>query len=92
MPSGSVHVEMNRVALKASAKMLQALDESFPVALRRPDHPSSPQQGSHPSKQIEPLAVLTGGRDAHSLSDLCPAKPEAGMQSKPYGCIKKYGE
>ena len=91
MPSGSVDVEMNRVAPKASVKMLQTLDESFPVALRRPDHPSSPQQGSHPSKQIEPLAVLTGGRDAQSLSDLRPAKPEAGMQSKAGFILKDYG-
>jgi hypothetical protein len=82
VPSGSIHIEINRVAPKTLVKMSQAINESFPVALRRPDHPSAPQQRSHPSKQIEPLAVLTGGGDAQPLSYLRPAKPETGMQSK----------
>jgi hypothetical protein len=91
VPSGSIHIEINRVAPKTLVKMLQTINESFPVALRSPDHPSAPQQRSHPSKQIEPLAVLTGGRDAQSLSDLRPAKPEAGMQSKAGFIFKDYG-
>jgi hypothetical protein len=91
MPLGSVHVEMNRVTPKALVKMLQAFNKTFPVALRRADHSPSPQQWSHPSKQIEPLAVLTGGWDAQSLSDLRPAKPEARMQSKARFILKDYG-
>ena len=91
MPLGSVHVEMNRVTPKTSVKMFQTFNESFPVALRRSDHPSSPQQRSHPSKQIKPLAVLTGSRDAQSLSDLRPTKPKARMQSKTCFILKDYG-
>ncbi len=89
--SGSVHVEINRVTPKASVKVLQRFNESFPVALRRPEHPSSPQQRSHPSKQIQPLAMLTGGRNTQSLSDLRPTKPKAGMQSKAGFILKDYG-
>jgi hypothetical protein len=91
VPSGSVHVEINRVSPKALVKMLQAFNESFPVALGRPNHPSSPQQRSHPSKQIEPLAMLTGGWNTQSLSDLRPTKPKAGMQSKTGFILKDYG-
>jgi hypothetical protein len=91
MPLGSVHVEMNRVTPKTSVKMFQTFNESFPVALRRSDHPSSPQQRSHPSKQIKPLAVLAGSRDAQSLSDLRPTKPKARMQSKAGFVLKDYG-
>jgi len=91
VPSGSIHVEINRVPPKALVKMLQTFNEPFPVALRRPDHPSSPQQRSHPSKQIEPLAMLTGGRNTQSPSDLCPTKPEAGMQRKASFIFKDYG-
>jgi hypothetical protein len=82
VPSGSIHIEINRISPKTLVKMSQAINESFPVALRRPDQPSAPQQRSHPTKQIEPLAVLTGGGDAQPLSDLRPAKPQTGMQSK----------
>jgi len=91
VPSGSVHVEINRIAPKALVKMLQTFNESFPVALRRPDHPSSPQQRSYPSKQIESLAMLTGGWNTQSLSDLRPTKPKAGMQGKTSFILKDYG-
>lgn len=90
VPSGSTHVEINRVAPKTLVKMSQTFNESFPVALGRPDHPSSPRQRSHPSKQVEPLAMLTGGRNPQSLSDLRPAKPEAGVQSKARFILKDY--
>jgi hypothetical protein len=91
VPSGSVNVEINRVAPKALVKMPQTFNESFPVALRTSDHPSPSQQRSHPSKQIEPLAMLTGGRNTQSLSDLRPTKPKAGMQSKAGFILKDYG-
>jgi hypothetical protein len=89
MPSGSVNVEINRVTPKPLVKMHQTFNESFSVALRTPDHPSSPQERSHPSKQIEPLAMLTGSWNTQALSDLRPTKPKAGMQGKA-GFIFKY--
>jgi len=91
VPSGSVQIEVNRKAPKTLAKVSQTINESFPVALGRLDHPSPPQQRSHPSKQIKPVAVLTGGRDAQLLSDLRPAKPKAGMKSKTGFIFKDYG-
>ena len=91
MPSGSIYVEIDRVTPKALVKMPQTFNESFPVALRAPNHPSSPQQRSHPSKQIKPLAMLTGGGNTQSLSDLCPTKPKAGMQGKASFIFKDYG-
>lgn len=91
MPSGSVHVEIDRVTPKALVKMPQTFNESFPAALGAPDHPSPAQQRGHPSKQIKPLAMLTGGGNTQSLSDLCPTKPKAGMQSKASFVFKDYG-
>ena len=91
VPSGSVHVEINRVSPKALVKMLQAFNESFPVALGRPNHPSLPQQRSHPSKQVEPPGMWTGGRSPQSLSNLRSTKPQALVQSKASFVLKDYG-
>ncbi|MBP1740007.1 MAG: hypothetical protein H6Q48_2300 [Deltaproteobacteria bacterium] len=91
MPSGSVYVEMNRLASKASVEIPQAFNESLPVALRRADHPSSPQQRSHPSKQVEPPGMWTGGRSPQSLSNLRSTKPQALVQSKASFVLKDYG-
>jgi hypothetical protein len=91
MPSGSVNVEINPVAPKALVKMPQTFNETFTVTLRAPDHPSSPQQRSHPSKQIESLAMLTRGWNPQSLSDLRPTKPKARMQGKAGFIFKDYG-
>ena len=40
------------------------------------------QHGSHPAGNIEPLSVLTDGRNPQALLALRPAKAQSGMQRK----------
>lgn len=79
MPSGSIDIEPNHVTFEPPIEMLQATQESFSVPLRQPHQALSAQQRGHPAEDIEPLAMLAGGRDAKPFSSLSPTDPQTGM-------------
>jgi len=82
MPSGPVYIEPDGKASQAATKMLQARKKSFPVSTGRSDHSPSAQKRSHPSKEIQPLAVLTGRRNPQPCSFLCPSYAQTRVQRK----------
>jgi len=71
--------------------MLQNLQESFPIAFRCAYQSLPPQQWRHPTGQIEPLAVLAGGRHSEALTLLGPPSPQAGMKAKASLILKNDG-
>jgi hypothetical protein len=82
MPSGSIHIEPNRITTKSLIEVPQTLKESFPIALRPLHHSPSSKQRSHPSKQIQPLPMLARRWNTQPLSHLRPPNPEPRMQCK----------
>lgn len=82
MPSGSVHIKPDGTPSKSAIKILQTGNESLSIPLRPPDHPSSTQQWGNPSKQIQPLTMLAGGRNAQTLSSFRPPDPQPRMKRK----------
>jgi len=80
MPFGSINIKPNRVAFQSAIKVFQRIHKSLAIALRQSQQALSAQQGSHPTKKIKPLAMLTGRRDTKPLPFLRPSKPQTRMQ------------
>lgn len=91
MPSGPIYIQPYREASQVATKMLQARKESFSVSMGPSDHPPSAQQRSHPSKQIQTLAMLARRRNPQPASSLCPSYPQTRVQGKPRFVFKNDG-
>jgi len=82
MPSGSVHIKPDGIASEPAIKIFQTGDESLSISLRPSDHPSPTQQRGYPSKQIQSLAVLAGGRNAQPHPSSRPPHSQPRMKCK----------
>jgi len=82
VPIGSIHIEVDGVASECPDHMLQNLQESLPVSPGCTYESLSAQKWSHPSRQIEPLPMLAGGRNSEAFASLGPASSEAGMEAE----------
>jgi hypothetical protein len=82
MPLGPIHIEPNLITTKSLIKVPQTQEESFPVALGPSHHSSSSKQRGNPSKQIQPLPMLTRRWNTQPLSNLRPPDSEPRMQGK----------
>ena len=80
MPFGSIDIKPNRVTLESLIKLLQTIHEPLAIALGQSQQALSAQQRSHPTKEIKPLAMLTGCRDTKPLPFLRPSEPQTRMQ------------
>jgi len=91
VPFSPIHIKMNRITSERFYNMLQYLQKSFPIALRCTYQSFPPQQWCYPTRQIEPLAVLAGGRNFESLTLLSPPSPQARMKAKAGLILKNDG-
>ncbi len=91
VPFSPVHIEMDNITVELFQHMPQHLYKSLAVAFRGAYQAFPPQQGRHPAGQIEPLAMLAGGRYFEPLTFLSPASPQAGMQAKAGLILKNDG-
>lgn len=82
VPFCAIHIEVDGITSERSEHMLQDLQESLPVPLLGTYESFSPQQRGHPSRQVEPLPVLAGGRNPETLTLLGPTSAEAGMKAE----------
>jgi hypothetical protein len=82
MPSGSVHIKPDGIASESAIKILQTGNKSPSISSRPSDHPSPTQQGSHPSKQIESLAMLARGRNPQPSTSSRPPHTQPRMKRK----------
>lgn len=91
MPFGSIHIEIDNKTAELFQHILQYQQKSLPVTFGGAYQAFPPQQGSHPAGQIEPLAMLAGGRNFEPLTFLSPTSPKAGMQAKAGLILKNDG-
>lgn len=82
VPFCAIHIEVDGITSERSEHMLQNLQESLPVPLVGTYESFSPQHRGHPSREVEPLAVLAGGRNSETLTLLGPTPAEAGMKAE----------
>lgn len=91
MPSGPIYIQPYREASQVATQMLQTRKESFSVSMGPSDYPPSAQQRSHPSKQIQTLAMLARRRNPQPASSLCPSYTQTRVQGKPRFVFKNDG-
>jgi hypothetical protein len=90
MPSGSVHIKPDGIPSESVIEIFQTGNKSPSISSRPSDHPSPTQQRSHPSKQIQSLAVLARGRNAQPPPSSRPPHTQPRMKSKPCLVLKDY--
>lgn len=91
MPAGSVHVEPDRIAPEPLAHLPQAIEKSRSIPTRGSHQPRSPQQGCDPPEDVQPMAMLAGGRDSKPLAPFSPSPTETWMQAEARFVLKDYG-
>ena len=91
MPTCSVNIQPDSIAAKPVIKVLQHLQESFPVSAFRLDYPSTTKQRSHPSRNIQALLMLTGRRNSQPRTNARPASAKPWMQGKAAFVLKNNG-
>jgi hypothetical protein len=91
MPFCSIHIEIDDMTAKLFQHMLQHSQKSLLITLGSAYQAFSPQQRCHPPRQIEPLAMLTSGRNFESLTFLSPASSQTWMQAKASLILKNNG-
>ena len=79
MPAGSIDIQPDRIPFEPLIEMLEAAQESFSIPLRQPHEALSTQERGHPAEDIEPLAMLAGGRDAKPFPSLGPTDSQTRM-------------
>src|SRR5271157_2749678 len=82
VPLSPIHVDVDGIASERAEHMLKDLEESIVVALGRAYESFPTQHGCHPTRQIEPLAMLAGSGDFEALTPLGPASTEVRMEAK----------
>jgi len=82
MPAGSIHIKPDGMPFKSSVEMTEHLEETLPISSFCLNHPIPSEQGSHPARNVEALAMLTGGGDAKTTSLLSPPSTQSRVQRK----------
>jgi hypothetical protein len=82
MPTCSINIQPDRITAKLAIKVLQHLEEAFPISALRLDYSGTTQKRCHPAGNIQALLMLAGCRNLQSLSDERPAAAKPGMQGK----------
>ncbi len=91
MPFSPIRIEIDDITMELFQHMLRHMQKSLLITSGRAYQPFSPQQGRHPARQIEPLAMLAGSRNSEPLTFLSPASPQTGMQAKAGLILKNNG-
>lgn len=84
MPSGTIHIQPDRIPFEPPVQVSQTAHKPLSVPLR-PPHKSIPaQKRRYPSKDVQPLTMLTCGRYLKPFSFSCPPDPSIrGWRVKP---------
>lgn len=91
MPTCTINIQPDSVAVKPAIKVLHHLEESLSVAAFGLDHSCTAQKRSYPSRNIQAFLMLAGRRDLQPLSDKRPAAAKPRMQGKAAFVLKNYG-
>lgn len=91
MPFSSIYIEIDYITAELFQHMPQHLYKSLMVTFGSAYQAFPPQQGCYPAGQIEPLAMLAGGRDFEPFTFLSPTPSQTGMQAKAGLILKNNG-
>ena len=91
MPTCSVNIKPDGVTAKPAIEVLQHLEKTLSVAAFGLDHSCAAQKRSHPSRNIQTLLMLAGGRNLKPLSDKRPPSAKPRMQGKAAFVLKNNG-
>ena len=91
MPFSPINKEVDDITSKSFQHMLQNLYKSLLVTSGSAYQPFTPQQGSHPARQVQPLTVLAGSRNLESFTFLSPTSSQPRMQAKASLILKNDG-
>ena len=83
MPSCLVNIQPYGIRPQLAVKVSETIQKSFSVTMGRFNQTNSPQNRSHPSKNIEPLTVLAIGGNTQPHTTFGPSSTQPGMQGKP---------
>jgi hypothetical protein len=89
MPSRVIHPEIDGLSFEAIHNLPQNLNKPFGIAANPLHDPMRSLDEIHPSKDIQPLLVLTPGIDKRSTPLLRPYSSQFRMQRKPRLILKK---
>jgi len=90
MPSGSVYIQPDRISTQSPIQQFQTIQKAISITTWCPHKFSASKQRSHPSKDIQPCAMLARGGDSKPLTPLSPPEPQARMQAKARLILKNY--
>jgi len=91
VPASAIDVQPNRVPFEAAIEMSKSHQKPSAIPSGRSHHALASQEGRHPSRQIESLAVLARSRNPQALSALGPAPAHPGMQGEASLILKDEG-
>ncbi len=90
MPSCPINIKPNHITAQTPVEMSQDLNKPFPISPFRANHSVASQKRRHPTRNIKPLVMLAGGRDAKRMSSLGPPPSQPGMQGKTRFILKNH--
>jgi len=82
VPHGTVNVQPDRVAAKCVPQMTQDGEKALVVAMGMAQRATTPQQRSHPPKDIQAFPMGTAGGHPEALAAFRPAASYAGMEGE----------
>ena len=82
VPLSTIYIQPDFISPKPAIQLTEASQEAFSVPLRASEHSHSPQQRSNPSKNIQPVVMLTGSGDLQPPADFTPTSTQTRMQRK----------
>jgi hypothetical protein len=91
MPAGAIHIEPDSVPMQPAIELREGAKEPLSIAPRRLEHPIPTQQGGHPPRDIQPLAMLTGGRNPQAPPPSSPPPTHPRVQGEPRLVLEDHG-
>ena len=91
MPSCPIHIKPDGMPLEPAIHLFQRVKEPFPVSLRPSHQALTPEQGSHPAKEVKALMMLASRRDPKPLAGPGPAHAQTRMKRKSGFILKNNG-
>jgi len=82
VPYGTVNIQPDRVAAKCVPQMTQDGEKALVVAMGMAQHATTPQQRSHPSKDIQAFPMGTARGHPEALAAFRPAASYARMEGE----------
>ena len=91
MPTCTVNIQPDGISPQPLVKMSQNLEESISVTSLCLNHTHTTQKWGYPSRNIQTLLMLAGGRNLQPLSNASPYPPQTRMKGKTTFILKNNG-